>query len=406
MARRSSPSRADTRRAAGPSGRRASSSARRSCSSTPPASARSSSSAARGRSSGWRRTSPTSACTTTASTTSAPTATCGGWRARAASTRPSGSCSFYELALKVSGAVQARRWTPLPDGGFIHSFNGAHSLFVDTIRSLRALALAHRPRASAHRRSRTRRSACSTGWCSTRARPRVQRVLRRRAAIATTCADASRTKASSTSRTAPIAARARSRVTPPSSTWTRGLAWAMLGFAEQLEFLDTSRRRRSTVRRTRRDRSDDARGGARHLRLLHRERRGRRHSRTGIPARPAWQRLPSGATGRPIRSTSTSRSTAPPPRSPRRDCCGSRPSCPDAVTDARTVRAGRPARSRHVVRRHGPVPQYRSRATRDCCSTPSITGRMAGTTCPRARRRRVASRVSGGTITRARQPCM
>src|SRR6266567_4144760 len=51
---------------------------------------------------------------------------------------------FYELALKASGAVQARRWTKLPDGGFIYSFNGAHSLFVDTIRSLRALALAHR----------------------------------------------------------------------------------------------------------------------------------------------------------------------------------------------------------------------------------------------------------------------
>ncbi len=48
---------------------------------------------------------------------------------------------FYELALRVSGAVQARRWTRLPDGGFIYSFNGAHSLFVDTIRSLRALAL-------------------------------------------------------------------------------------------------------------------------------------------------------------------------------------------------------------------------------------------------------------------------
>ena len=46
---------------------------------------------------------------------------------------------FYELALKVSGAVQARRWTRLPAGGFIYSFNGAHSLFVDTIRSLRAL---------------------------------------------------------------------------------------------------------------------------------------------------------------------------------------------------------------------------------------------------------------------------
>src|SRR6476619_4234920 len=57
---------------------------------------------------------------------------------------PDWETRFYELALKVSGAVQARRWTRLPDGGFIHSFNGAHSLFVDTIRSLRALALAHR----------------------------------------------------------------------------------------------------------------------------------------------------------------------------------------------------------------------------------------------------------------------
>src|SRR5207237_2351077 len=46
---------------------------------------------------------------------------------------------FYELALKVSGAVQARRWTRLDGGGFIHSFNGPHSLFVATIRSQRSL---------------------------------------------------------------------------------------------------------------------------------------------------------------------------------------------------------------------------------------------------------------------------
>src|SRR5207247_2390378 len=50
---------------------------------------------------------------------------------------------FYALALKVSGAVQARRWTRIPGGGFICSFNGPHSLVVDTIRSLRALSLAH-----------------------------------------------------------------------------------------------------------------------------------------------------------------------------------------------------------------------------------------------------------------------
>jgi rhamnogalacturonyl hydrolase YesR len=51
---------------------------------------------------------------------------------------------FYELALKCSGAVQARRWTRIRTGGYIHSFNGPHSLFADTIRSLRAVAMSHR----------------------------------------------------------------------------------------------------------------------------------------------------------------------------------------------------------------------------------------------------------------------
>ena len=30
--------------------------------------------------------------------------------------------NFYELALKCSGAVQARRWTSTPEGGYIYSF--------------------------------------------------------------------------------------------------------------------------------------------------------------------------------------------------------------------------------------------------------------------------------------------
>src|SRR5258707_1323713 len=48
----------------------------------------------------------------------------------------------YELALKVSGAIQAARWTKTSDGaGFIYSFNGPHSIFVDTLRSLRVLAV-------------------------------------------------------------------------------------------------------------------------------------------------------------------------------------------------------------------------------------------------------------------------
>lgn len=51
--------------------------------------------------------------------------------------------NFYELALKASGAVQAMRWTTIPGGGYIYSFNGPHSLFVDTIRSCRALVVSH-----------------------------------------------------------------------------------------------------------------------------------------------------------------------------------------------------------------------------------------------------------------------
>src|SRR5215469_10018830 len=52
---------------------------------------------------------------------------------------------FYETALKCSGAVQAARWSRTADGGgYIYSFNGPHSLFVDTIRSVRALIVSHR----------------------------------------------------------------------------------------------------------------------------------------------------------------------------------------------------------------------------------------------------------------------
>lgn len=51
---------------------------------------------------------------------------------------------LYELALKISAAVQASRWTTTKEGGFIHSFNGPHSLFVDTVRSVRVLILGYK----------------------------------------------------------------------------------------------------------------------------------------------------------------------------------------------------------------------------------------------------------------------
>jgi len=52
---------------------------------------------------------------------------------------------FYELALKCTGAVQAARWSKISNGeGYVYSFNGPQSLFADTIRSLRALAVSHK----------------------------------------------------------------------------------------------------------------------------------------------------------------------------------------------------------------------------------------------------------------------
>jgi hypothetical protein len=146
--------------------------------------------------------------------------------------------NFYELALKVSGAVQAHRWTRLPTGGFIHSFNGAHSLFVDTIRSLRALALGHvlgqrlmeEQDASVSLLDRLLDHAAATAQFNVYyGRGRDGYDLRGRTA------HESLFNVTSGTYRGPSTQQGYS----PFSTWTRGLAWAMLGFAEQLEFLAT-----------------------------------------------------------------------------------------------------------------------------------------------------------------------
>ena len=153
--------------------------------------------------------------------------------------------SFYEIALKVSGAVQASRWTKLVDGtGFIHSFNGPHSLFVDTIRSCRVLAVAHQlghvlmgeQDAKISLLRRIVEHALNT------ARYNIYYGEGRDAydVRGRTAHEAVFNTASGVFR-CPNSQQGYS----PFSTWTRGLAWALCGYPEQLEFFGGCSRERA-----------------------------------------------------------------------------------------------------------------------------------------------------------------
>ncbi len=152
---------------------------------------------------------------------------------------PDTSLNFNELALKISGAVQAARWAETHDGGgYIYSFNGPHSLFVDTIRSCRIVMVAHQ---LGHRLMGENDVAINL----------LQRGLQHIEATAKyaifygegrdTYDELGRTAHESVFNSndgrfrCPNSQQGYSGFT----TWTRGLAWAMVGFAEELEFLDT-----------------------------------------------------------------------------------------------------------------------------------------------------------------------
>src|SRR3954467_6353497 len=149
-----------------------------------------------------------------------------------------GQIAFYELALKVSGAVQASRWTRIIGGGFIHSFNGPHSLFVDTIRTLRAPAIAHLLGHVLHQEQDARVDLLERVLQHARATAEYSVYYGRGRDIYDVrgrVAHESLFNIVSGTYRGPSSQQGYS----PFTTWTRGLAWAMLGFAEQIEFLQS-----------------------------------------------------------------------------------------------------------------------------------------------------------------------
>ena len=152
--------------------------------------------------------------------------------------------NFYEMAIKASGAVQAARWSktadedPADGGGYICSFNGPQSLFIDTMRSLRILGVAHQlghvlmgehdekisllGRMIAHALTTAKYIVFfgeSGHTYDVRGRTAHEGIFNRN--------------------DGQFRCRSTQQGYSPFSTWTRGLSWAVVGYAEELEFLKT-----------------------------------------------------------------------------------------------------------------------------------------------------------------------
>jgi unsaturated chondroitin disaccharide hydrolase len=135
--------------------------------------------------------------------------------------------------------VQAARWSKTSDGGgYIYSFNGPHSLFVDTIRSLRVLGIGHllghslmgeNDREISLLGRLLDHSNATARFCVYYGEGRDTYDVRGRVVHESVF------NVHDGNYRCPSTQQGYS----PFTTWTRGLAWAICGFAELLEFLPT-----------------------------------------------------------------------------------------------------------------------------------------------------------------------
>jgi len=155
----------------------------------------------------------------------------------------------YANAIAASGAVQAARWqgTPpvkskhtasAPALGYIYSFNGPHSLFIDTMRTTRILGVAwqlgHDLMHEGDRKANLLKRSVLHGLTTS------QYIVFHGDSEHTYDVRGRTAHEGTFNRNdGAFRARATQQGYAPFSTWTRGLAWAMCGYAEDLEFFKT-----------------------------------------------------------------------------------------------------------------------------------------------------------------------
>jgi len=161
--------------------------------------------------------------------------------------------NFYKLAIQASGAVQAARWSGTPAAtdpagqartasatalGYVYSFNGPHSLFVDAMRTVRVMGLAwqlgHTLMIEGDKPANLLQRSVLHGLTTNQYivyhgdTPQTYDVRGRTSHEAVFNRNDGQFRCRSTQ-----------QGYSPFTSWTRGLAWAMCGFAEELEFIRT-----------------------------------------------------------------------------------------------------------------------------------------------------------------------